>query len=83
VTFSLSIYFDAMLGGSFLTTARHGTARLQVADGGESLRIWRAAATILNKESRTADKMWSSSLGGWAWGQEEDEMGRACNTNGG
>ena len=25
--------------------------------------IWRAAANILNKQSRTADKLWSSSLG--------------------
>jgi len=26
--------------------------------------IWRVAANILNKQSRTADKEWSSSLGG-------------------
>jgi hypothetical protein len=30
--------------------------RPQVADGGESLQIWRVAANILNKQSRTADK---------------------------
>jgi len=29
--------------------------------------IWRVAANILNKQSRTADKEWSSSLGVW-WG---------------
>jgi hypothetical protein len=26
--------------------------------------IWRAAANVLNKESRTADRRWSSSMGG-------------------
>jgi hypothetical protein len=38
-------------------------ARPQVADGGDALQIWRVAANILNKQSRTADKGWSSSLG--------------------
>jgi hypothetical protein len=38
-------------------------ARPQVADGGNGLQIWRVAANILNKQSRTADKGWSSSLG--------------------
>jgi hypothetical protein len=36
--------------------------RPQVADGGDSLQIWRVAANILNKQSLTADKGWSSSL---------------------
>jgi hypothetical protein len=27
------------------------------------LQLWRVAANILNKQSRTADKGWSSSLG--------------------
>jgi hypothetical protein len=40
----------------------HGIVRPQVADGGEGLQIWRAAANILNKQSRTADKGWPSSL---------------------
>jgi hypothetical protein len=40
-----------------------GIARPQVADGGDGLQIWRVAANILNKQSRTADKGWSSSLG--------------------
>jgi hypothetical protein len=44
----------------------HGMARPQVAVGGEGLQIWRVAASILNKQSRTADKGWPSSLGGWA-----------------
>jgi hypothetical protein len=34
----------------------HGMARLQVADGGNGLQIWRVAANILNKQSRTAEK---------------------------
>jgi hypothetical protein len=41
----------------------HGMALPQVADGGESLQIWRVAANILNKQSRTADKGWPSSSG--------------------
>jgi hypothetical protein len=36
-------------------------ARPQVADGGDGLQIWWVAANILNKQSRTADKVWSSS----------------------
>jgi hypothetical protein len=38
-------------------------AHPQVADGGDDLQIWRVAANILNKQSRTADKGWSSSFG--------------------
>jgi len=38
-----------------------GMARLRVAD--ERPPIWRVAADILNKQSRTADKGWSSILG--------------------
>jgi hypothetical protein len=41
----------------------HGMARPQVADREDALRLWREAANILNKQSRTADKEWSSSLG--------------------
>jgi hypothetical protein len=44
----------------------HGMARPQAADEGEGLQIRRVAANILNKQSRTADKGWPSSLGvGW------------------
>jgi hypothetical protein len=42
----------------------HGMARPQVAVGGDGLQIGWAAANILKKQSRTADKGWSSSLGG-------------------
>jgi hypothetical protein len=41
----------------------HGMARPQVADGGDTLQFWRVAANILNKQSWTGDKGWSSSLG--------------------
>jgi hypothetical protein len=44
----------------------HGMASPQVADGGDGLWIWRVAVNILNKHLQTADKGWSSSLGGWA-----------------
>ena len=36
----------------------HGMARPQVPDG------WRVAANVLNKQSRTVDKGWSSILEG-------------------
>jgi hypothetical protein len=38
-------------------------ARPRVADRGDGLQIWRVAANILKKQSRTADSGWSSSLG--------------------
>jgi hypothetical protein len=37
----------------------HGTSRPRVADRGEGIQIWRVAANILNKQSRTADNVWS------------------------
>jgi hypothetical protein len=40
----------------------HGMARPQITDGGDPLQFWRVAANILNKQSRTAEKGWSSSL---------------------
>jgi hypothetical protein len=36
--------------------------------GGDVLQIRRVVVNVLNKQSRTADKGWSSSLGGWARG---------------
>jgi len=39
----------------------HGMARSQVADG-EGLQMLRVAANVLNKQSRTAENGWSSSL---------------------
>jgi hypothetical protein len=46
-----------------LVPCHHGMARPQVADGGDGLQVWKVAANTLNKQSRTADKGWSSSLG--------------------
>jgi hypothetical protein len=39
-----------------------GMARHQVADGADGMQIWRVAVNILNKQSRTAERGWSSSL---------------------
>jgi hypothetical protein len=47
-----------MLGGSLVTMACH-VLRLRM----EVLQVQRVAANILNKQSRTTDKGWSSSLG--------------------
>lgn len=41
----------------------HDLARPLVADEGPGLHMWRAAVSILNKPSWTAEKRWSSSLG--------------------
>jgi hypothetical protein len=38
-------------------------ARPRVADGGDGLQIWKVDSNILNKQSRIADKGWSSGLG--------------------
>jgi len=37
-------------------------SRPPVADGPDGLQVWRIAANILNKQSRTSDRGWSSSL---------------------
>jgi hypothetical protein len=36
---------------------------LWVVDGGDGLQIWRVAVNILNKQSQTANNVWSSILG--------------------
>jgi hypothetical protein len=46
----------------------HGMARPQVANGGDGLQIWRVAANILSKQSRTADRKVGFQLGSWAGG---------------
>jgi hypothetical protein len=45
----------------------HGMVRPRVADRGDGLQIWWVAANILNRQSRTADRGWSSSLGVGRW----------------
>jgi hypothetical protein len=42
----------------------HGMARPQVVDAVDDLQICRVAKNILNEHSRTADKVWSSTLEG-------------------
>jgi hypothetical protein len=40
----------------------HGMTHLQVTDGGDALQVLRVTTNIWNKQSRTTDKGWSSSL---------------------
>jgi hypothetical protein len=47
----------------YLGPCHHGVARPRIADTGDGLQIWRVTANILNKQSHTADKGWSSSSG--------------------
>jgi hypothetical protein len=49
-----------MLGGS---PCHHSRVCPRVADRRDGLKLWRLAANILNKQPRTNDKGWSSSLG--------------------
>jgi hypothetical protein len=53
-----SCYRQTVLGSSLVrwVPCHHGMVRTQVMDGGD-------AANILNKQSRTANNGWSSSLG--------------------
>jgi hypothetical protein len=53
-------YSLSMLGGS---PCHYSMARPRVADGRDGLQQWRLTANILNKQPRTNDKGWSSSLG--------------------
>jgi hypothetical protein len=57
------IEFAATGGHVKWVRRHHGMVRPQVVDGGDGLQIWRAAVNILNKQSRTADKLWASSVG--------------------
>jgi hypothetical protein len=61
--FQFAVVHGTVLGGSPVTMAWHGMACPQVVDEGESLQIWKVAANILKKQSRKANKGWSSSLG--------------------
>jgi hypothetical protein len=44
-------------------SCHHAMAPPLVADGGDEIQMWRVDANILNRQSRTAEKGWSSSLG--------------------
>jgi hypothetical protein len=60
VTIKITVCWDSMLGGS---PCHYRVVRPRDTDGRDSLRQWRLAANILNKQPRTNDKWWSSSLG--------------------
>jgi hypothetical protein len=44
-------------------SCHHGMACPEVADGGDTLQVWRDAANVLNKQSQRADMLLSSSMG--------------------
>jgi hypothetical protein len=46
----------------YMGPCHHGLTRHQITDGGDGLRMWKAARNILNKQSLTADKGWSPSF---------------------
>jgi hypothetical protein len=46
----------------YVGLCHHNMTRPRVADGGDSLHIWRVAVNILNKQSRTVNKGLSSCL---------------------
>jgi hypothetical protein len=48
----------------------YGMARLRVADGGDGLQMWRVVANILTKQLWIANKGWTTSFRGWAWGEQ-------------
>jgi hypothetical protein len=50
----------AIFGGS---PCHQSMARPRVGDGRDGLQHWSLAANILNKQTRTNDKEWSSNLG--------------------
>jgi hypothetical protein len=60
---SLHIFCDTVIFHVRWIPYRHGMAHPQVVEGGNALQVWREAANILNKQSWTADKGWSSSMG--------------------
>jgi hypothetical protein len=57
--FEANIRIDVVCGG----LCHHGMSQPRVADGGDGLQICSVSANISNKQSRTTDKVWSSSMG--------------------
>jgi hypothetical protein len=70
ITFLRQIFTASVLDTERHSLSHHGTARPHIADGGDGIEIRRVAASILNKQSRAADKGWSYSF----------EVGRAPKT---
>jgi hypothetical protein len=66
MAFKIPSVFPSTLYFSFILMFIYCRGKSTV--GGEGLQIWRVSANIFNKQSRTADKGWPSSLGGWAGG---------------
>jgi hypothetical protein len=52
---NITITFPCYVG-----PCHHGMARPRVAGGGNGLQIWKVAVNRVNKQSRVADKEWSS-----------------------
>jgi hypothetical protein len=46
----------------YVGPCHYGMVRPQDADGGDTLQVWKVAANIMNEQSRTDDKGWSSNL---------------------
>jgi hypothetical protein len=55
--------FSKNLLPCYVGPCHHSMARPWIANGGDGLQIWRVTTNILNKQSREAEKGWSSSLG--------------------
>jgi len=64
---SLLITLIQLLSCIYVGSCHRSKARPQVADGGDGLQIWRAAANVLNKQTQIVHKEWSSSLGVSKW----------------
>jgi hypothetical protein len=62
--YKLVLNFSGPRGHVKWVPYHHGMACPRVADRGDGLQIWRVAANILNKQSRTADRAFQ--LMGWA-----------------
>jgi hypothetical protein len=62
LTLFILVNFDLYVSNGKWVSCLYGTASPQVTDGGHGLQIW-IAENILNIQSQTADKGWSSSLG--------------------
>ena len=59
--FNINYLFDIQLGDKWVpVTTAWGVLRFRME---EQPPIWRVAANVLHKQSQTADKGWSSSLG--------------------
>jgi hypothetical protein len=56
------MFLSSFISFSFSLPSHHGMVRPGVAYGGDGFQMWKVAANMLNKQSQTADKGWSSRL---------------------